>query len=1025
MNDPYSFGAWVRQRRRALDLTQAALARLVGVAKITVQKIEADARRPSHQVAELLAAQLQIPERDRAAFLAVARGERVADQLHAPRSDLPDTTNATGGHLPVQLTSFLGRAREIAELTELLQRPDVRLLTLTGAGGSGKTRLALRVAEELASGYPDGIWFVDLAPVSDPGQIAAVCLQALGIPEMADVSPLIRLQGWLRVRAPLLILDNYEHVLGAASFVSDLLGAAPTLQILVTSRIPLRLVGEQEYPVAPLAQPAIAPQSLHVLMGADSVALFLARAQAVLPPFQLTEANAAAVAAICARLDGLPLAIELAAARIRLFSPQQLHDRLTTTLLPVLTGGARNLPARQQTIHATIDWSYQLLTPDQQRLLARLSVFVGGWTLAAAEAIGGDGDTDVAAALDGLLHHSLVWRSEVAGEPRYTMLETIRAYARDRLRASGEAQHINDQHARYFTDLAEAAEPKLRSGDQLVWLRRLDADLENIQGALHWCLADAQADIARQTRGLQLAAALWYAWIIRARHTEAQRWLDHVAARDPRVALAIRARVLARAGEVLSRFDLKRSAQVAQESLPLAREASDPPTTILALFRQIDIARPLRTLPFAEEAVALADALGDPWYRCQSQALLSEVSEELGRADTIPRIRQSVVLARATGDRWLLAETLATAGVLVSAKGEQAEAHAMLIEAQACWEALESPLGLAIVSVHRANQAVAAGDYDTARAMRLQQVAIERALAGEQGIQNGLWGLGQLAHDQGAFTDALQYYTESLAIAERRGDGFHSAILQIFLGLIAMERGAHAESVVLATPGLRFFREGQHTGQICWALSMIAWMHYARGDSAAALVCCQECDELRSEVPHPEIQVQNWVIYGQALAHTGAGAQAHQMLQTCVDRDHIPASHVLRAKVLVALGQVHLINDDEASACRVLTQALPLIRQVGMRRYGAVVIEQAAAIAGLLGVQAAAARLWGAAEALREQIGAPLWPVDRSGLAQRVAEAQSLVPADVWDAAWLAGRALTWEQAADAALALFEGPHNT
>ncbi len=607
MDDSYSFGAWVRQRRRVLDLTQAALARLIGVAAISIQKIEADERRPSQQVAELLAAQLHIPDQERERFLATARGERAPDQLPAPTQDLPERQV----HLPTQLTSFLGRAREIGELRALLQKPDVRLVTLTGAGGTGKTRLALRVAEELTSLYPDGVWFVDLAPVSDSAQVAAACAQALGIPEVAGVDPQTRLPQWLRHRTLLLILDNYEQVIDAAPLVADLLVAAAQITIVVTSRVPLRLLGEQEYSLAPLGQPVVGMNSMEQITQYDAVTLFIARTQAVRPDFRITNANAPAVAEICARLDGLPLAIELAAARMRMFNPEQLLSRLMAAQLQTLTGGARNLPARQQTIRATIDWSYRLLEPPQQLLFARLGVCVGGWTLAAAEAIGSQVGVDVVQELEVLVQHSLVRMVETPTEPRYTMLETLREYALEQLHVRGEVATTQKQHAHYCTELAETAEPGLFSAKAPMLLALLRADLDNLRSALAWGISH-EPNLAGQ-----LQAALFEFWLCTPYPTEAIKWTERILTRSEAMSPAVQAKFKMIAGALIQ--GAQPNARVDawyQESITRYRALGDVAGLATALTHYGSYfwlcAENQNSIPLLEEALELAQGLAIP-----------------------------------------------------------------------------------------------------------------------------------------------------------------------------------------------------------------------------------------------------------------------------------------------------------------------------------------------------------------------------------------------------------------------------
>ena len=385
MDDSLSFGSWLKQRRKALDLTQAELARRAGCAAVTLQKIEAEERRPSNEIAVRLAEALELLPEERTTFIKVARAELGVHRL-APASGASARLPAARlrqNHLPVPLTPLIGRAHEVAALNLLLQRDDMRLLTLTGVGGTGKTRLAMEVAGGLQHDFADGITFVELAPLSDPDLVATTIAQALGVQEAPGQPLLAQIKAYLRDKQHLLVLDNFEHLLAAAPLATDLLRAAPRLTVLVTSRAVLRLSGEHEYPVLPLNVPAEG-LPLHEVAQNEAVRLFVTRAQAARADFQFTAANGADIAAICVRLDGLPLAIELAAARVKLRPPHLLLADLSAPL-QVLAGKAQDLPRRHQTLEAAIAWSYDLLDADEQDLFCRLGVFAGGFTLDAAE----------------------------------------------------------------------------------------------------------------------------------------------------------------------------------------------------------------------------------------------------------------------------------------------------------------------------------------------------------------------------------------------------------------------------------------------------------------------------------------------------------------------------------------------------------------------------------------------------------------------------------------------------------------
>ncbi|MGH2557043.1 MAG: ATP-binding protein, partial [Actinomycetota bacterium] len=425
---------------------------------------------------------------------------------HLPADFPPPRTLEVPTNLPAQRTSFVGREREVSRVKELLQGPG--LLTLTGPGGSGKTRLAVEAAGALLDEYPDGVFFVELGPITDPRLVPSTVADAIGVRAEGARAVLDTLREHLREREMLLVLDNFEHLLDGAPVVADLLTACSRLRILATSREPLHLSGEQELAVPPLTLPEDLTSPVD-LTRSEAVALFAQRAAAVDPGFAVTEENALTVAELCRRLDGLPLAIELAASRVKLLSPQAMLERLGRRL-ELLTGGPVDLPARQRTLREAIGWSYELLDETERALFRRLAVFAGGWSIEAAEAVANpDGELghDVLQITGSLVDKSLVQRMPIPGTLRFGMLETIRAFGVEQLDASGEAEAIRDRQASFFLERAEAAEPQLRGVERKRWLDELELEHDNLRTALRRTIDAGPAEI-----GFRLVGALWRFW---------------------------------------------------------------------------------------------------------------------------------------------------------------------------------------------------------------------------------------------------------------------------------------------------------------------------------------------------------------------------------------------------------------------------------------------------------------------------------------------------------------------------------
>jgi predicted ATPase/class 3 adenylate cyclase len=603
------------------------------------------------------------------------RPERVFQLLspELPTSFPPlKTLDARMNNLPAQPTPLVGRERELGEVRDLLRGEGVRLLTLTGPGGIGKTRLGLQVGAELLDEFEDGVFFVALAPLTDPALVASAIGSPLGVVETGERLLEEGLETYLRDKELLLLLDNFEQVLGGAPLVGDLLSACPKLKVLATSRSVLRVYGEQEYPVGPLElpHPGRLP-AIDRLSQYEAVRLFIERAKAARPDFSVTDENAPAVAEICIRLDGLPLAIELAAARIKLLPPRAMLERLGSRL-KLVTGGARNLPERQRTLRGTIEWSHALLEVAERVLFARLAVFSGGRTLEAIEAIcdaKGDLPVDALDGVSSLLDKSLLRQEEgPEGEPRFVMLETIHEYARERLEASGEAEEVRRLHAEYFLALAERSEPELTGPDQLACLERLEAEHDNMRAALQWSL-EKEPETA-----FRLAGMLARFWEIRSDFSEGSRWLEAALRQSGRpntiTEAATRAKLLSEAGTFAwHRGDYDKATALHAEALELYRELGDDGGVAFSLMclgaQYSALGDDERAAPFFEEALALARMIGDRRNIVTTLLNLADVERQRGnyeRAKTLGM--ESMALAREMEDKWQLARIVGWVGLL-------------------------------------------------------------------------------------------------------------------------------------------------------------------------------------------------------------------------------------------------------------------------------------------------------------------------------------------------------------------------
>ena len=748
------------------------------------------------------------------------------------------TLDAFLNNLPTQLTTFIGRENEMTEVKKELETH--RLVTLTGSGGTGKTRLSLQVAAEVLDRFPQGVWFIELAPLADPELITQTILSAIGITEQKGKSPLELLKGYLREKKALIVLDNCEHLIEAsAKLANALLSSAPGLKIMASSRETLGVDGELPYPVPSLSLPDLKHMPItEQLSQYEAVRLFIDRASLVSPHFVVDKDNAPFIAQICYRLDGIPLAIELAAARAKMLSVEQISRRLDDRFR-LLTGGARTALPRQQTLRALIDWSYDLLSEKERLLLHRLSVFAGGWTLEAAEEVcAGDG-IETYAVLDLLtqlvnkslvvvMEHSQIGetRYPAGGSLRYRMLETIRQYAREKLLKNGNGEEIRQQHLAYFVKLVEQAEPELYRSNQVFWLNKLDDELDNLRLALEWALtADVEA-------GLRIASLPWRFWSERGYLRELGDWLSQLLKRSDRAdslhtkALVIYAFCFFRQG------DFSETIRIAEQSVQLARTLSDRQTEAFSMaflgvftLTQGNMREGTQIL---EQSLDLYKVLGDKLGQATTMSWLALGSNDVERGMDL--VRDSLAIYREFGHLTDIASSL----------------------------------------FHLARLAIWRGDFSSPAPWLEEALSISLQLGNQMSEEEALITQGNLAYRQGNYDQACIYYEEAISLGEKIGDFYHLLWVRAYMAYVVLRQGNFQRARVLFGDSIRQTQKADLMIATVYAIEGLASLNVQQGQPDRAAQLFAWADAMREKIGDQRPPVEQESVEGDlAVIHSG------------------------------------------------------------------------------------------------------------------------------------------------------------
>jgi len=888
-------------------------------------------------------------------------------------------TPLPASNLPVPVTSFIGREQEVSEIISLLRRRAVRLLTLTGVGGVGKTRLALEVASRVLREFSDGSYFVPLATVRDPALVASTVAAEIKVKETGKQPAAERLKSYLRDKQVLLVLDNFEQVVDAGDFVAELLTTCPGVKVVVTSRSVLNVYGEREYPLSPLPTPDPGTVDFEEVARYDSVALFVDRAEAAARNFALNGAVAPAVVEICRRLEGIPLAIELAAAQTRQFAPDDLLKRLAHRLT-TLTGGPRNLPRRHQTLRAAIDWSYGLLRKPEQQLFARLATFTGGFDLEAVQCVcSPDHGSDTAGLLLSLADQSLLQRAP--HEARYIMLETVREYAAERLRAHGEVEAVAARHAAYFLSVAREAASHLAGPEEGRWLNRLDQDFGNIRTVLEWALA--RGDIMS---GLQLATVLHRFWELRSHRREGRRWLLDLlvaAGDDAAPSHALRAEALEAAGLLAYRLN------------------------------EHDEGRSLY-----DSALALRGAVGD--RKLIARAMLDLAKLEFSRgahSSALSLSEESLRTGRLLRDHALAAEALSLIGSIVRTENDAHRAITTWAGALDLYRKLDAQEGVASV-LHKLGSVsyYEVEDAERAKWFYRECVELRRQLGDHERTEDVLNSFAFILRNEGDYGGAIRLVDEALASSRLHGHMSHAGFSLCILGMMRREQGDLRRARSLSEESLSTFKQLGGKWGVSRAYLQLSAVAYDEGDLELAIDLAEQSLALSQQTHDKTGAVFSQINLALAASASGDFERALRTCQECRALMQVRSGSIAYTDLYCALGSIHLDHGNRHEALAAFLRSVAWARKIGTAYSVATALEGLAMAAVTRENATQVCSLLGAVDAFRHAARIPRPPANRSGYEVRLAALRRMLAPSDFQTAWEASNYISLSQAVAFAL---------